>query len=100
MTMPLEFGRASWLQNFIGTDRVAFSASSPSSGTTRSFTSFSQALDEAIDSRVWGGIHWRTADVQGAQLGMEVARWENAHYFKPTSRGRADRWSSPKDGSR
>jgi hypothetical protein len=87
------------LQNFFGTDRIAFSATSPSSGTTRNFTSFSQALQEAIDSRVWGGIHWRTADVQGAQLGMEVARWEDTHYFKPTSGRGADR-SSPKDGSR
>jgi hypothetical protein len=87
------------LQNFFGTDRIAFSATSPSSGTTRNFTSFSQALQEAIDSRVWGGIHWRTADVQGALLGMEVARWEDTHYFKPTSVRGADR-SSPKDGSR
>jgi hypothetical protein len=84
---------------FFGTDTVAFSATSPSSGTTRSFTSFSQALNEAIDSRVWGGIHWRIADVQGAQLGMEVARREDTHYFKPTSGRGADR-SSPKAGSR
>jgi hypothetical protein len=73
------------LQSFFGTDKIAFSATGPSSGTTRSFTSLSQALDEAVDSRVWGGIHWRTADVQGAQLGKEVAAWERSHYFKPTS---------------
>jgi hypothetical protein len=71
------------LQGFFGTDQMAFSATSPSSGTTRSFTSFSQALQEAVDSRVWGGIHWRTADVQGAQLGQQVAAWERSHYFKP-----------------
>jgi hypothetical protein len=71
------------LQNFFGTDRIAFSAFSPSSGTTRSFTSFSQALQEVIDSRVWGGIHWRTADVVGARLGKRVARWERGRYFKP-----------------
>jgi hypothetical protein len=73
------------LQTFFGTDTIAFSATSPSSGTTRSFTSFSQALDEAVDSRVWGGIHFRTGDVQGAQLGMQVAAWERSNYFKPTS---------------
>jgi PAP2 superfamily len=71
------------LQNFFGTDRTAFSAFSPSSGTTRSFTRFSQALQEVIDSRVWGGIHWRTADVVGARLGKRVARWERSRYFKP-----------------
>jgi hypothetical protein len=51
------------LQSFFGTDRMAFRATSSSSGTTRSFTSFSQALDEVVDSRVWGGIHFRTAEV-------------------------------------
>ena len=35
---------------------MVFSAFGRSSGTTRSFTRFSQALDEVIDSRVWGGI--------------------------------------------
>jgi hypothetical protein len=74
------------LQNFFGTDRIAFSATSPGSGTTRSYTRFSQALDEIIDSRVWGGVHFRTAEIQGAHLGLEVARWERAHYFKRTSR--------------
>jgi hypothetical protein len=74
------------LQSFFGTDQIAFSAFSRSSGTTRSFTSFSQALDEIIDSRVWGGLHWRTADVVGARIGRRIASWESSHYFKPTSR--------------
>jgi PAP2 superfamily len=73
------------LQSFFGTDKIEFSAFSRSSGTTRSFTSFSQALDEVIDSRVRGGIHWRTADVVGARIGKRVADWESSHYFKPTS---------------
>jgi hypothetical protein len=73
------------LRTFFGTDKIAFSATSPSSGTTRSFTSFSKALDEVIDSRVWGGVHFRAGDVQGAQLGKEVARWEARNYFQPTS---------------
>jgi PAP2 superfamily len=74
------------LQGFFGTDRIAFSAFSPSSGTTRRFTSFSQALQEVIDSRVWGGIHWRTADVVGARIGMRIARWERSRYFKPLAK--------------
>ena len=74
------------LQSFFGTDRMAFSAFSSSSGTTRSFTSFSQALEEAIDSRVWGGIHWRTADVVGARIGKRIARWERSRYFKPVQK--------------
>ena len=50
---------------------------------TRNFRSFSQALEEIIDARVWGGIHFRTADTQGAELGRKVARWERRHYFRP-----------------
>jgi PAP2 superfamily len=74
------------LQIFFGTDKMEFSAFNPATGTTRSFTRFSQALDEVIDSRVYGGIHWRTADVVGARIGKRVADWESSHYFKPTFR--------------
>src|SRR2546422_11275564 len=47
--------------------------------TTRRVTAASAApsaaLEKIIDARVWGGIHFRTADVQGAGLGKKVARW-------------------------
>jgi hypothetical protein len=72
------------LQNFFGTDKIAFSAHSNKSGTTRSFDRFSDALKEVIDVRVWSGIHFRTADVQGAGLGKKVARYMINHYFEPT----------------
>ena len=40
------------------------------------------ATNEVVDARVWGGIHFRTADEQGVKLGKKVARWEDHHYFK------------------
>jgi hypothetical protein len=43
----------------------------------------SDALEEVIDARVWGGIHFRTADVQGSVLGMKVAHYLRKHYFQP-----------------
>jgi hypothetical protein len=73
------------LQGFFGTDKVAFSAFSNRTRTTRSYDRLSQALKEIIDARVWGGIHFRTADVQGAVLGDKVAHWLAKHYFQPTS---------------
>jgi hypothetical protein len=76
------------LKNFFGTDRIAFSAFSNKSGTTRSFNRFSDALDEVIDARVWAGIHFRTADEQGARLGKKVARYLKNHYFQPVRRHR------------
>jgi hypothetical protein len=71
------------MQDFFDTDKVSFTAFSIRTGTTRSFDRLSDALQEVIDARVWGGIHFRTADVQGAVLGKKVASWERKHYFQP-----------------
>jgi hypothetical protein len=70
------------LQYFFGTDRIAFSAFSNKSGTTRTFHRFSDALKENINARVWAGIHFRTADITGAQLGEKVARYLHNHYLQ------------------
>ncbi|GAA3264515.1 vanadium-dependent haloperoxidase [Nonomuraea helvata] len=71
------------LANFFGRDDIPFSGYSAASGTTRYFRSFSQALAEVIEARIWGGIHTRTADVQGAKIGKKVTAYMVAHYFKP-----------------
>ncbi|HEX5618793.1 MAG TPA: vanadium-dependent haloperoxidase [Solirubrobacteraceae bacterium] len=71
------------LQSYFGTDRIAFDVSSPRfPGQPRHFRRFSDLLDELVDARVWGGIHFRTADEQGAGIGRNVARWERKHYFR------------------
>ena len=71
------------LRNFFGTDWMAFSTFSSLSGTTREFTRFSQAVKEILNARVWGGIHFRAADEQGATIGRKVARYARLHYFEP-----------------
>jgi hypothetical protein len=71
------------LQNFFATDKLAFGVMSNKSHTTRTFDRFSDANKEVIDARVWAGIHFRTADQQGAVLGKKVAHWLNKHYFQP-----------------
>jgi hypothetical protein len=76
------------LAYFFGRDKVAFTGVSGRSlnGTPippRRFLSFSQARQEIIDARVWGGIHFRTADRQGAWLGRQVARYVRTNYFLP-----------------
>jgi hypothetical protein len=76
------------LQAFFGTDKVPFTAvsnkCSPAPCPARSFDRFSDALKEIIDARVWGGIHFRTADVQGAVLGKKVASYMEKHHFQAT----------------
>jgi PAP2 superfamily len=74
------------LRNFFGTDRIAVIAFSNKSCTTRSFERFSDMLSEVIDARVWAGIHFRTADVQGAVLGNKIAHYLKKHYFQPVQR--------------
>jgi PAP2 superfamily len=73
------------LQQFFGTDKVAWSDTN-NAGLTRSFTRFSQAIDEIVDARVWSGIHFRTADEQGERIGKQVARYREEHYFQPEHR--------------
>jgi hypothetical protein len=72
---------AETLEDFFGTDRVAFSAASLNSGTTRTFGRFSDMTEEVVDARVWSGIHFRNADEDAARIGKEVARWRDKHFF-------------------
>jgi hypothetical protein len=72
------------LQMFFGTDEIEFGVtSSQFGGETRQFGSFSEPIAEIIEARIWAGLHYRTADVQGANLGQEVAHWAQLHYFQP-----------------
>ncbi len=76
------------LQNFFGTDKIALrNVYSTKSCTYRSFDRFSDISSEVIDARVWAGIHFRTADTQGAVLGKKVAQYLKKHYFQPVQRG-------------
>lgn len=76
------------MQEFFDTDRVPFTAISnkclPAPCPSRSYDRLSDALKEIIDARVWSGIHFRTADVQGSVLGEKVADYMEDHYFEPT----------------
>jgi hypothetical protein len=78
---------AATLADFYGTDNVAFAVPNapppPLTPITRSYTSFSQAADEIVDARVWGGIHFRTADEVGAKIGRKVSRWREGRFFEP-----------------
>lgn len=44
-------------------------------GVTRYFSSFSGAVDEVRDARVFAGIHFRTACVDGQNMGRQVANY-------------------------
>jgi hypothetical protein len=70
-------------QRFFGRDDIPTSAYSADSGTTRSFPSFSSALAEVVEARIWGGVHFRSADVRGLTIGAGTARYVLAREFRP-----------------
>jgi hypothetical protein len=61
------------LMEFFGTDEMAYQISNPGIPEPRSYTSFSQGLQEGIDLRIYQGIHFRNGDVQGAEMGQQAA---------------------------
>jgi hypothetical protein len=71
------------LAYFFGRDDISFSGYSAASGTTRHFRGFSHAIAEVIGARIWGGIHTRTADVEGAKIGAQVTAYTVRNYFRP-----------------
>jgi PAP2 superfamily len=76
------------MADFFGTNKVEITVRS---GRTlngvaippRTFKRLSGALDEIIEARIWGGIHFRTADETGAAIGKDVAQYVRKNYFKP-----------------
>jgi hypothetical protein len=45
----------------------------------RSFTSFTDAVDEIANARVFGGIHFRISCVRGNTLGSAMADYISRH---------------------
>jgi hypothetical protein len=75
------------LRLFFGTDVMHFGVtSSQFGGETRLFDRFSDPLKEITDVRVWAGLHFRTADVQGRELGIHIADYMADNYFQPVGR--------------
>jgi hypothetical protein len=75
---------ATMLALFFGTDSIAFTGYSRDTNTTRRYARFSDARTEVINSRVWGGIHFRTADDQGAVEGAKLAAYVWLTRLRPT----------------
>jgi hypothetical protein len=67
---------------FFGTDFVAITLTNPTTNLTRSYDRLTAVLTDTIDARIYLGFHFRTPDVQGAQLGRKVAAWVNGHFFE------------------
>src|SRR5215212_1324074 len=52
------------------------------SNVERRYDRFTDVLDDTIDARVWLGLHFRSADTQGAWVGKWVGKWVGERFFE------------------
>jgi len=91
-----EFPKALWVQHdpgFVGAEvtrkafggpkNVTYDFTSTVTGTTRRYTTTASLVDEIQIARIAGGMHFRSATVDGAALGKSVANWVLARAFQP-----------------
>jgi hypothetical protein len=71
-------------------DSTAFTVTSDVRPGTRSFSSFSSAVAEIADARVFGGIHLRTSCARGDTLGRAVANYVSRHAMRARDDERED----------
>jgi PAP2 superfamily len=75
---------ATVLPLFYGTEDLPFTTGSDFlPGVTRSFSTPLAAASEAADSRLYGGIHFRSANEDGLQAGISIGEWTDSHYLRP-----------------
>ncbi|MBV9265531.1 MAG: vanadium-dependent haloperoxidase [Acidobacteriaceae bacterium] len=78
---------ATVLSSFFGSDSFAFKVDSEVfAGVVRSFSSFSAAAQEATDSRVFAGQHFRFDLTAGQQLGTNVAQFVVGSKLQPVTK--------------
>jgi uncharacterized protein (DUF2147 family) len=66
-------GAAMQVMNAMFGDRHGtLTITSPASGVTHQYQSFTDIANEVENARVWGGIHWRTSVRVGTELGRRV----------------------------
>ncbi len=72
------------LLRWFGRDDLSFSVTSDTTpGVTRRFASIGAAVEEIGRSRIWGGIHFPSADADGQKLGRQVGDWVFDHALRP-----------------
>jgi len=74
---------ATVLPLFYGTEDLPFTTGSDFlPGVTRSFSTCLDAAEEAAVSRLYGGIHFRSANEDGLQAGISIGEWTDSHYLQ------------------
>jgi hypothetical protein len=74
------------VRRFVGSDHHPFcmtSLTAVPAGSTRCLQTFSQAQRENVNSRVYAGVHFRTAIEAGDRLGRRIGRFAFKHVLRP-----------------
>ena len=66
---------------FFGTSQVSFSFDSTATSTTRAYATTDDLMNEIILARTHGGMHFRTSNLQGGELGRKVGEWVTKNHF-------------------
>jgi len=75
---------ATVLALFYGTEDLPFTTGSDFlPGVHRSFPTCLDAAEEAAMSRLYGGIHFRSANEDGLEAGISIGEWTATHYLQP-----------------
>ena len=75
------------LRAFFNDDRVDVSNTHiPGIGVTRSWTRFSQMLEDVTNARVWAGIHYRTSVQYSAATGAKVGDYVMKNHLQPLAK--------------
>jgi len=75
---------AAVLAAFFGSDHLAFTTESEDlPGVSRTFRSFSEAAGEAGMSRIYGGIHFMSANRNGLFSGAALGSYVAQHFLRP-----------------
>jgi hypothetical protein len=74
------------LESVFGSDRLptAVTLTSPTApGVVRHYTRLADIVEEASNARIWGGIHWRTDQADGEELGRKVGKYAVGRVLLP-----------------
>jgi hypothetical protein len=78
---------AETMDQFFGGERLKFSFNSTVTGMTHDYGSPEDLVDEIVNARVYGGMHFRGSVLQGAALGRAVGHWVFRHSLQPRNKG-------------
>jgi hypothetical protein len=69
------------LRNYFETEEVPLTLSSTVVGTTRTYQSLDELVEEVANARVWGGLHFRTTMTDSAKHFTKIARTIGRSHF-------------------